>query len=386
MKDRVNLSTTFTVGAGIFILVGLAAFIAGFLQDPDRTWANYLLNNYYFLMLALGAAFFIALQNISQAGWSAAFKRVGEAMSGYIPVAAIFFLGIIFGMKSLYEWSHPEAVAHDGLITHKAPYLNVPFFCIRLVLFFALWTLMVWLLRKASLKEDLEGGLKEFRRSEHLSKIFIFILALTVSLSAIDWVKSIDVHWFSTLFALKNFVASFYHGTAILILIVFILHGRGYFEFLNAYHLHDFARYIFMLAIVWGYFWFAQFMLIWYGNLPEETVYYVARWEPGWKTLFFAEIIINWFVPFVVLLPTRTSRSKSVIWLMLILLIAGHYVDLYMQIMPGTTEILQFGFIEIGTFLGYAGLFALVVACFLSRAPLIPKNHPYLNESLEHHF
>lgn len=386
MKDRVNLSTTFTVGAGIFILVGLAAFIAGFLQDPDRTWANYLLNNYYFLMLALGAAFFIALQNISQAGWSAAFKRVGEAMSGYIPVAAIFFLGIIFGMKSLYEWSHPEAVAHDGLITHKAPYLNVPFFYIRLVLFFALWTLMVWLLRKASLKEDLEGGLKEFRRSEHLSKIFIFILALTVSLSAIDWVKSIDVHWFSTLFALKNFVASFYHGTAILILIVFILHGRGYFEFLNAYHLHDFARYIFMLAIVWGYFWFAQFMLIWYGNLPEETVYYVARWEPGWKTLFFAEIIINWFIPFVVLLPTRTSRSKSVIWLMLILLIAGHYVDLYMQIMPGTTEILQFGFIEIGTFLGYAGLFALVVACFLSRAPLIPKNHPYLNESLEHHF
>jgi hypothetical protein len=225
-----------------------------------------------------------------------------------------------------------------------------------------------------------------FRRVEHLSKIFIFIMALTVSLSAVDWVMSIDVHWFSTLFALKNFVASFYHGTAILILIVFILHGRGYFGFLNGYHLHDFARYIFMLAIVWGYFWFAQFMLIWYGNIPEETAYYVVRWEPGWKTLFFAEIIINWFIPFVVLLPTRTSRSKPVILAMLVLLIAGHYVDLYMQIMPGTTGNLKVGFIELATFMGYAGLFALSTGYFLSKAPLIPANHPYLEESLEHHF
>ena len=141
-----------------------------------------------------------------------------------------------------------------------------------------------------------------------------------------------------------------------------------------------------MLAIVWGYFWFAQFMLIWYGNIPEETVYYVTRWEQGWKTLFFVEILINWFIPFVILLPTRTSRSKPVIFSMLILLAAGHYVDLYMQIMPGTTGSLQFGFIEMGTFLGYAGVFALVTGYCLSRAPLIPKNHPYLEESLEHHF
>jgi hypothetical protein len=197
---------------------------------------------------------------------------------------------------------------------------------------------------------------------------------------------SIDVHWFSTIFALKNFVASFYHGTAVLILIVLILHSRGHFEFLNGYHLHDFARYIFMLAIVWGYFWFAQFMIIWYGNIPEETAYFVARWEPGWKALFFTEILVNWFIPFVILLPTRTSRSKPVIFAVLILLIAGHYIDLYGQIMPGTTGEIHLGFIEIGTFLGYAGLFILVVGYCLSRASLIPRNHPYLGESLEHHF
>jgi hypothetical protein len=202
----------------------------------------------------------------------------------------------------------------------------------------------------------------------------------------VDWIKSIDAHWYSTLFALKNFVASFYHGVTILVLIVFLLHRKGYFGFLNGYHLHDFARYIFMLAIVWGYFWFSQFMLIWYGNIPEETVYYVKRWENGWQLLFFAEIAINWFIPFVVLLPTRTSRSKPVIFAVVIILVIGHYVDLYMQIMPGTTGKLLFGFIEIGTFMGYAGIFALSTGYWLSKAPLVPQNHPYLGESLEHHF
>ncbi len=386
MKDQIRLSASFKVITGALIAVGMAAMIVGFAGDPRRAWANYLLNNYYFLMLALGAAFFLALQHISQSGWSAGFKRVAEAMSGYIPVAAVFFLLIIFGMKNLYAWSQPGAAAHDELIAFKSPYLNVPFYYLRLVLFFSVWILLVWLLRKASLKEDEEGGMEWFRKSEHYSKVFIFILGVTISLATIDWIKSIDADWFSTAFALKNFVASFYHGTAILVLIVFILHGRGYFPFLNPYHLHDFTRYIFMLAIIWGYFWFSQFMLIWYGNIPEETVYFVQRWEAGWKTLFFAEILINWFIPFAVLLPTRTSRSKPVIFSVVILLIAGHYVDLYMQIMPGTTGVLRFGFVEAGTFAGFAGLFALVTGYWLSKAPLIPKNHPYLEESLEHHF
>ena len=386
MKDQIYLSRSFKIITGVFTGIGLMALISGFIIDPQRTWANYLLNNYYFLMLALGAAFFVALQHISHAGWSSGFKRVGEAMMGYIPVAAFFFLLIIFGMKNLYEWSHADAIQQDALIAHKSPYLNIPFYYFRLILFFGLWILMIWLIRKASLNEDREGGMEWFHKSEHYSKVFIFLLAVTVSLSAVDWIKSIDVHWFSTLFALKNFVASFYHGVSILVLIIFLLHSRGYFSFMNDFHLLDFSRYIFMLAIVWGYFWFAQFMLIWYGNIPEETVYYAQRWESGWKTLFFAEILINWFIPFAVLLPTRTSRSKPVIFAVIVLLIIGHYIDLYMQIMPGTTGTLKFGFIEAGTFLGFAGLFALVTGYWLSRAPLIPRNHPYLTESLEHQF
>jgi Ni/Fe-hydrogenase subunit HybB-like protein len=233
---------------------------------------------------------------------------------------------------------------------------------------------------------DMDGILALFNKSELYSKIFIFILAVTFSLAAFDWIMSVDPHWYSTIFAIKNLVAAFLHGVSVLTLIVFILHKRGYFPFLNKYHMHDFARYIFMLSIVWGYFWFAQFMIIWYGNIPEETAYYFVRWKEGWKVLFFLEIILNWAVPFMILLPVKASRNMTAIVIVIICLIIGQYVDLYVQVIPGTTGLLRFGLVEAGLFLGFAGFFAFVVATALSKAKLIPSNHPYLEESLEHRF
>ena len=233
---------------------------------------------------------------------------------------------------------------------------------------------------------DMNGILALFNKSELYSKIFIFILAITFSLAAFDWIMSVDPHWYSTIFALKNLAAAFLHGVSVLTLIVFILHKRGYFPFLNKYHMHDFARYIFMLSIVWGYFWFAQFMIIWYGNIPEETTYYFVRWKEGWKVLFFLEIILNWAVPFMILLPVKASRNMTAIVIVIICLIIGQYVDLYVQVIPGTTGLLRFGLVEAGLFLGFAGLFAFIVATALSKAKLIPSNHPYLEESLEHRF
>ncbi len=387
MEEKITLSSKFRLSAGILVLVGVAALAYGFLTDPGQTWANYLLNNFYFLSLAIGAAFFLALQAITQAGWSAAFKRVPEAMSQYIPFSAVFFLLLILGYHSLYEWSHEGIAEQDALIAHKTPFLNIPFFYIRTIVYFAAWVLMIWLMRKTSLKEDALGGMEPFRKFEFYSKVFIFVLALTFSLAAFDWIMSIDVHWFSTVFAVKNFIAAFYHGSSIVVLVVLVLHGRGYFKFLNDSHLHDFARYIFMLAIVWGYLYFAQFMLIWYANIPEETYYYVPRLQTEpWRTLFFLNIILNWAIPFLVLMPRRTSRSKPVILGVIGLLIIGQWVDLYLQIFPGTTATFRLGLVEIGTFLGYAGLFALVTGYALTRASLIPKNHPYLEESLHHEF
>jgi len=392
MKEQSTVSTTFRLIALILIFIGAGTFLLGLLSDRQRTWANYLIVNYYFLSLALGGAFFYIIQSISQSGWSAGFRRVPEAMMAYIPFAAVFFLLLFFGINDLYHWSHKEAVPLDRLLQHKSPFLNVPFFFARMIIYFALWIFLIRILRKISIREDQadpanqEKILMLFSKNELYSKIFIFVFAITFSLSAVDWIMSVDVHWYSTIFTLKNLVASFLHGVSILALIIFILYKRGYFPFLNEYHLHDLARYIFMLSIVWGYFWFAQFMIIWYGNIPEETVYYYVRWQEGWKTLFFLEIVLNWAIPFLILLPVKTSRKMTVITVVIFFLIIGQYLDLFVQIIPGTTGLLKFGWIEGGLFLGYAGLFSLVVAITLSKANLIPSNHPYLDESLNHRF
>jgi hypothetical protein len=392
MKENLNISKTFRMITVILIAAGAGTMIYGIINDPQRAWANYLFVNYYFFSIAMGGAFFFVIQSISQSGWSSGFKRIPEAMMSYIPVASVFFILLYFGIHDLYHWSHEEAVVQDPLLQHKVPFLNTPFFFARMVIYFTLWIIFIRVLRRLSLRQDKldpadQGGIMSlFNRTELFSKVFIFILAITFSLSAIDWIMSIDVHWYSTIFALKNMVGAFLHGVTIIILIVIILYKRGHFPFLNEYHLHDFARYIFMLSIIWGYFWFAQFMIIWYGNLPEETTYYFVRWEKGWKVLFFLEIGINWAIPFFILLPVKTSRNMAVITVVIIFLIIGQYIDLFLQVIPGTTGKLQFGLLEAGIFLGYAGLFALVTAYTLGKANIIPTNHPYLEESIHHHF
>lgn len=392
MKEQTTVSRNFKMVTLLLIAIGAGTIIFGLITDRQTTWANYLIVNYYFFSLAMGGAFFFVIQSISQSGWSSAFKRVSEAMMSYLPFAAVFFLLLWFGMKDLYQWSHRESVALDPVLQHKSVFLNIPFFFLRMIIYFALWIVFARKLRQLSLKEDLtdtentDGIMLLFGKTELYSKIFIFILAITFSLSAIDWIMSLDVKWYSTIFALKNLVAAFLHGVSILTLIVFILYKRGYFPFFNEYHLHDFARYIFMLSIIWGYFWFAQFMIIWYGNIPEETVYYGVRWHEGWKVLFFLEIGLNWFIPFMVLLPVKTSRNMTVITVVIIFLIIGQYLDLFVQVIPGTAGAFKFGWISAGTFLGFAGLFALVIATTLSKAKILPFNHPYLDESLNHRF
>jgi len=360
--------------------------VYGLITDPQRGWAVYLLNNFYFLSLSLGGVFFIVIQYISQSGWSSGFKRVPEAMMAYLPVAALFFILIYFGMHALYYWSRDGIAAADEAVSHKQIYLNIPFFYVRMIVFFALWIIFARIIRRFSLREDAAGGIEWFSKSEYYSRIYVFILAITFVFAAFDWIMSIDVHWYSTVFALKNMVSAFLHAVAIIVLIIFILNRDNYFGFLNKYHLHDFSRYLFMLSIIWGYLWFVQFMLIWYGNLPEETVYYYYRWQDGWKVLFFAEILLNWAIPFFVLLPVKASRNKALMLLVIVFLIVGQYVEQYLQIVPGVTGEMKFGLLEAGSFIGFAGLFVFIVFSAMARAKIVPVNHPYLGESVEHQF
>lgn len=386
MEEKIKLSRIYITATLVMVVVGIAALVFTFVNDPDRAWANYLLNNVYFVSLSAGAVLFLSIQRVTHSGWSAGFIRVPEAMGGYLPVAAILFLVMIFGAQSLYHWAHTDAVAHDPLLAHKAPYLNLPFWVVRMVVYFALWILMFILLRRLSLKEDAVGGLEQFKKGEHYAKIFIFIVIITFSFAMIDWVMSIDAHWYSTIFAIKNFVAAFHHAAIVITFIVLLLNQKGYFPFLNKSHLGDFSRYIFMLCIIWGYFWFAEFMLIWYANIPEETVYFLPRIRgEGWSLFFYANIVINWFLPFVLLMPQATARNKTVLKIVIPFLIIGQFIDLYIQIFPGTIGKQVLGFQEIAIFAGFAGLFMLVTGYMLTRANLYPANHPYLEECQNHH-
>ncbi len=386
MDKKLTISPIFNYITLSLFVIGIITVVFGLMSNPVKTWANLLVGNYYFLSVAIGASFFAALQYISQSGWSSGFVRIPQAISSFIPVAGILMLPIIlFGLHDLYHWTHPGITDHDPLLAHKSPYLNIPFFVIRYAAFFIVWTVLLIVLRRFSLKEDQEGGLKYFEKSEFYSKVYIFVLAITFSLASFDWIMSIDAHWFSTIFAVRNFVSAFYHGSVIILMVVIILNKAGYLQFLKKSHLKDFTKYVFMLGIVWAYTWFSQYILIWYANIPEETIYYLPRTKGDFQFFFYAELIINWLVPFVLLLSGKIQTSKNALLAICIFLMFGQWVDLYQQVIVGTYGKLDINYIEVGTFIGYLGIFAFIVGRTLTKAPLVAKNHPYLEESLEHH-
>jgi len=386
MDQKLVISSKFKIAAFSLMGIGLIAFIYAFTIHPERGWANLLINNYYFIALAVGATFYLALQNVTQSHWSSGFNRIPYAIANFFPVLFVLMIPVVlFGMHSLYHWSHEDAVAHDAILQHKAPFLNVPFFIIRYLIYFAVWIGLTQLLRKFTFKEDLVGGLKYFEKTEFFSKVYIFSIAFTFSLASFDWIMSIDAHWFSTIFAVRNFVMGFYHAIVLILLVIILMNKSGYFPYLNKYHLKDYSKYIFVLSIIWAYTWFSQYILIWYANLPEETIYYMPRTKGEFTSLFYTEFFVNWFLPFLLLLIGKVTSSKNLLMVLMVILLLGQYVDVYMQVTVGTLHHLNIGFIEIGGFLGYIGLFGYVLAWSLSKRPLVSKNHPLIEESINHH-
>lgn len=367
------------------IVIGIFAVIAGFATDSARTWPNILLNNMYFITISIGALMFYGVQYITGSSWSALFQRIPLAAGAFLPAGFILMLLLYFGLHDIYEWSHPGITETDKLIAHKAPFLNVPFFMIRMVIYFALWIPLFFMLRKMAKKEDLEGGEQWYFKSAFYSKVFIFVAVLIFSLAAVDWVMTIDAHWYSTIFGFRAMITSMYYGTAVIILLIFFLKNLGFLAELNEAHRHDLARYLFRFSIVFGYLWFMQFLILWYANIPELTVYYSPRFLGEWQFFFYAEPLINFAIPFVVVMADNTGRRKPVMIGISALLMVGLWISLFLQIMPGSYGLMKFGLIEIGIWLGYAGLYLLMVLTALSRIKVVPVNHPMLNESIHHH-
>ncbi|TKC00267.1 quinol:cytochrome C oxidoreductase [Pedobacter cryophilus] len=380
----------------VAILVGIAAIAYGFISGhAERTFLNLLLMSYYFTCVCAAGLFFLAVQFVAQAGWSAGLLRVPQAFARVLPFASLILIAVVTtGLltHNLYHhWaeeglSDPNSPNYDALIAGKSAYLNVPFFITRLVIFLASYSFFAVLITKLSTNEDLIGGLSSYKRSIKNSAIFLVIFGFTTPIWAFDVIMSLEAHWFSTMFGWYNFAAMWVSGMATIAITVILLRKAGYLGWLNESHLHDLGKFVFAFSIFWTYIWFSQFLLIYYANIPEETVYFYKRWEPKFLPYFWLNLVVNFLAPLLILMTRDAKRKANVLLAICIILVCGHWLDYYMMIMPGTLgEESGFGIIEIGTALGFVGLFAFSMLTSLSKVSLAPKNHPFLEESINHH-
>lgn len=380
----------------VMMAIGVVTVGISFATHYEQTWSNIMHSNFYFMAIALGGLFFYAVQYAASVSWSVSVIRIPQAMSQYLWFPAIIMLLIFFFARHhIWHWTHHDLVEkllpngqanpeYDSIISGKSAFLNVPFFFIRMVLYFVIWYGFAWILRKHALAEDKDGNVTHYHKSVRLATTFLVLFAITSSTSAWDFVMSIDSHWFSTLFGWYTFAGIFVSAMAVIALILVYLHGQGYMQHINPSHIHDVGKFMFAFSIFWTYLWFAQFMLIWYANLPEEVTYFMERFE-HYRFLFLANFFINFICPFIVLMTRDAKRKMRMLLIMGIVIFIGHWVDTFVMIIPGTMhEHWNLGWREIGTTVGFAGVFIYVVFASLAKASLLPKNHPMLEESMHH--
>jgi hypothetical protein len=399
----------------ILIAVGLIGIAYGFLSGSgERTFANMLLGSYYFACVCICGVFFLAVQYVAQAGWSAAILRVPQAFAKALPVAAVILILVICGglfithtglneygksttIPYLYKvWAvkgvtTPGDPNYDAVITAKSGYLNVTFFLARIALYLVCYSGLGALLVKYSNNEDTLGGMFNYNKSFKISVIFLVIFGFTVPLFAFDTIMSLEAHWFSTMFGWYNFAALWVSGLSVITLTIIILRKNGYMEWVTEDHLHNLGQLMFGFSVFWTYLWFAQFLLTWYANIPEEAAYFYRRWQPEYIGWFWLNIVINFLTPLLLLMKRDSKRLVPVLQAACCILIAGHWLDYWQMIMPGAVGPLshwytEIGIVEIFTFAGFAGLFIFTMLNALSKFnSLIAKKHPLLEESLHHH-
>ncbi|MDH5474237.1 MAG: quinol:cytochrome C oxidoreductase [Cyclobacteriaceae bacterium] len=367
-----------------------------------RIFSNLWINNVYFTGLAIIGLFFITIQYASQAGWSAGMKRIPLAMASYLPIAGILMLVSWFVVKGdVFHWTHaslylPVAEGGDSIIQGKAALWYWPneigsslplFYIARMVIFFGLWYWFFVMIKKHMLAEDIDGGLNHWKKARSLSAIFLVIFAVSSSVSAWDWVMSIDPHWFSTMFGWYIFSSWWVSGLAFITIVVVMLKRQGYLKIVNENHLHDIGKFVFGFSIFWTYIWFSQFLLIYYANIPEEVVYFVERMKASnYAWVFYTNILLNFVLPFLLLMTRDAKRQMSMLMLVSPIIVIGHWVDFYLMVTPGVMKTDgAIGLLEIGMLMIFLALFIYIMLHNLAKAPLVAKNHPMLEESLHHH-
>jgi hypothetical protein len=381
----------------ILMAIGVVSLAINFLTDHsdhhNMFWSNILFNGFFFFGIAAGALFFMVLSYATEAAWTVLIKRVLEGIISFLLPASIVlfivFLAGTFHLHHIYHWMDPNVFiegnpAYDAVIAGKKAYLNIPFFWVRSFVYVAVFYLFARLYRKRSLREDQEGGTKLHMKNYGQAGIFLVLFAVFSSTLAWDWIMSIDTHWFSTLFGWYVFSGMWLGAITTTMLIILYLKSKGYLPEVNKSHLQDLGKWMFALSFLWSYLWFSQFMLIWYADIPEEVTYFVNRIE-NYNFLFFFTFAINFAVPMLILMSRDSKRNKKYLAVMSLIILFGHWLDAYLLVNPGVLyDHGHLSWVHVGTMLGFVGWFIYVVFSTLAKAPLVPVQHPYKDESIHH--
>ena len=361
-------------------------------QWYHRLFSNLWINNMYFIGISVTAVFFVAIQYVAQAGWSAGIIRVPMSFGSWLPYGfVLLIITFAIGNHDIFHWTHDYLYdtsdpRYDKIIDGKKAYLNLPFFLSRMVLFFLVWYYLYRRIVKLSVLEDINGGDKYWNKMFTLSAIFVVFYGLSSSVAAWDWILSIDTHWFSTMFGWYVFASWWVSSLAFITYVVVLLKDNGYLKHVNFSVIHDLGKFVFAFSVFWTYIWFSQYMLVYYANLPEETIYFIDRLRSdNYVGFFYANLFMNFFFPFLFLMTRASKRHTRFLKIVCPIILFGHFIDFYLMITPGIVkENNGFGLLEIGILMVYLSMFLFVILKSLGSRNLLARNHPMLDESIHH--
>jgi hypothetical protein len=371
------------------LIVGIILGVAAFFVDHTRAVYNYLIAFTFMISIGVGALFLIALEYIVGADWSVPIRRVVEFFAAIIPLLALLVIPLLLNVGELFHWSHSEAVAEDEILKAKAPYLNVTFFIIRVFVLIGLWSLFYFFFIRNSKKQDTTKDQKLTTINIRLSAIFIPIFAFTITISAIDWLMSIEPHWFSTIIGVYFFAGTVIAALAAVTLATVLLKENGYLHpAMTNDHLYSLGALLFAFVNFWGYIAFSQYMLIWYADLPEETFWFLQKWEGSWAIFSIGLIIIKFLVPYITLVSQPSKMDPKKLKFISVWLLFAHLYDLFWFVMPEMEDLsggYSFSWIDLVFPIAVVGLIILVFNMKAKKENLIPIGDPKLKRGLDFH-
>ncbi len=367
-------------------LVGLALVVLSYMTDANRAAFNNVIGFTFLASVAVGAVFFIALEYIAGAVWTTPFRRVLEFLGMLLIPTLLMAIPLFFKLHDVYHWTHAEAVAADKILQAKAPYLNEMSFMTRFVIFMIIWLVFYFIFRQNSMKQDANKDQKLTKKNIALAAAFIPMLAISISLFSIDWLMSLEPHWFSTMFGVYYFTGTILTALAVTTYFVVSLSQKGYFfKGINENHYYSFGALMFGLLSFWAYIAFSQFMLIWYANLPEENFWYIERWQNGWEYVSIAITLIHFWIPYFMLVSRPSKMNPGNLKRMAALLVFAHFLDLYWLVMPTYNASPVFSYYEIAFPILSIGLIIVFFAMQAKKFNLVPVGDPKLQRGIDFH-